>query len=245
MKGDAMKKLLIFILSFLAQWFAGAAYADTSQMIREYSNHHMADQPGSTILLKGNPQQINTFSKWLDQIVEVPKGLHSLKKIANSGHQLTIQHSTHALLSAGRTVAPMSLDLINGKGASVQILFNADIPDHGSHMVRDGKRQLIEYTAVQNLYHELAHAMHMMNGTWRYFKSEQQAIEEENIFRKELALIQGKTPVYRFFKTGVLISDVANTINISERVDQTLLKGHSSKILPNSASSAGIKLPNR
>ena len=48
-------------------------------------------------------------------------------------------------------------------------------------------KQLIEYTAIQNLYHELAHAKHMMAGTWRYFDSERQAIEEENIFRRELA----------------------------------------------------------
>jgi hypothetical protein len=34
---------------------------------------------------------------------------------------------------------------------------------------------LIEYTAIQNLYHELAHAMHMMKGSWCYFASEKQA----------------------------------------------------------------------
>lgn len=51
-------------------------------------------------------------------------------------------------------------------------------------MVFNGRRELIQYTAVENLFHELAHARHKMNGTWRYFDSEKQAIEEENVFRR-------------------------------------------------------------
>jgi hypothetical protein len=86
--------------------------------------------------------------------------------------------------------------------------------DIGTHMVYNGKKELIEYTAVQNLYHELAHAMHMMNGTWRYFASERQAIEEENIFRRQLAKIQGRTPTQRFRKSGVLISEVEATADL-------------------------------
>ena len=35
----------------------------------------------------------------------------------------------------------------------------------GSHMVYNAARKPIEFSAIQNLYHELAHAMHMMNGT--------------------------------------------------------------------------------
>jgi hypothetical protein len=50
--------------------------------------------------------------------------------------------------------------------------------------------------------------MHMMNGTWRYFASERQAIEEENIFRRQLAEMQGRKPSQRFRKSGVPISDV-------------------------------------
>ena len=88
---------------------------------------------------------------------------------------------------SGRTSAPASGNLINGKGESVDIHFNAEIPDQGSHRVLDNSQNPIEYTAAQNLYHELAHALHMMKGTWRYFKSEHQAIEEENVFRQQLA----------------------------------------------------------
>lgn len=48
----------------------------------------------------------------------------------------------------------------------------------------------------------------MMNGTWRYFASERQAIEEENIFRRQLAEMQGRLPTQRFRKSGVPISEV-------------------------------------
>ncbi len=144
---------------------------------------------------------------WLDQIAQVDKGRQTLLAIILSGHQLTIKHSAIATLSAGRTIAPMTDDLINGKGASVTIIFDMNIPDSGSHQVYDDNIRLIEFNAIQNLYHELAHAMHQMNGTWRYFASEKQAIEEENIFRRELAISKGKTPKLRYGKFGVLIEN--------------------------------------
>ena len=55
----------------------------------------------------------------------------------------------------------------------------------------DAQQQRIEFTAVQNLFHELAHARHFTNGTWEYADSEGQAIEEENIFRAQLGAKRG------------------------------------------------------
>ena len=104
----------------------------------------------------------------------------------------------------------MTFNIINGVGESVEILFDARTKDSGSHMVYNAKRELIEYLAIQNLYHELAHAMHMMNGTWRYFDSESQAIEEENIFRRQLAEKQRRVPTQRFLIDGILIRNIAN-----------------------------------
>lgn len=75
---------------------------------------------------------------------------------------------------------------------------------------------MIEYATVQNPYHILAHAMHMMAGTWRYFASERQAIEEENVFRKEPAARQGKPSAKRFWKTGVPASSVDKVFVTSE-----------------------------
>jgi hypothetical protein len=142
----------------------------------------------------------------------VPQGFLTLQKIDDSNHDLIIQHSDIARISAGRTRGPMTMNLINGVGESVQIIFDANMDDRGTHMVFDKKRELIEYTAVQNLYHELAHAMHMMNGTWLYFASERQAIKEENLFRLQLAEIQGRMATQRFRKNGVPISDIEHSV---------------------------------
>jgi hypothetical protein len=65
---------------------------------------------------------------------------------------------------------------------------------------------------VENLFHELAHARHKMNGTWRYFDSERQAIEEENIFRRQSAQMNGSPVTERVWKTGVPIESVASAV---------------------------------
>jgi hypothetical protein len=49
-----------------------------------------------------------------------------------------------------------------------------------------------------------------MNGTWRYFDSESQAIEEENVFRRQLAEMNGSQVTERVWETGVPIESVAS-----------------------------------
>lgn len=160
---------------------------------------------GLNISLQGTPPQIKKMRRWMAQIVGVPKGLATLQHIEASGHKLMIFHSRHAMISSGRASAPLSANLTNGRSESVDIYFNFNIPDDGSHRVFDTRRSPIEYTAIQNLYHELAHAMHMMNGTWRYAKSELQAIEEENIFRHQLARLNQSPFFERVYVSGIPI----------------------------------------
>ena len=74
-----------------------------------------------------------------------------------------------------------------------EILFEARIPDQGSHRVCGADRQPIEFTAVQHLFHELCHARHLANGAWRYFDSEGQAIEDKNRFRKGYGRLKGES----------------------------------------------------
>jgi len=162
---------------------------------RNYLNTSKSLIPGYALILEGSPQQIMRISGWLDEIAGIPIGRATLDAILESGNQLTIRHSAWALQASGRTLAPVSDDLTNGRGADVEILFDARIPEHGSHAVFDAKRHAIEFTAVQNLFHELAHAKHLGNGTWRYFDSEGQAIEEENIFRTQYSEAHGLKPV--------------------------------------------------
>ena len=71
-----------------------------------------------------------------------------------------------ALTAAGRTLAPVSRHLTNGRGEDVMILFDTRIPEQGSHHVFDSRGEPLAFTAVQNLFHELAHARHQTDGTW-------------------------------------------------------------------------------
>jgi len=131
-------------------------------------------------------QAIKLF-RWLDLISLTDSGKNTLMSINQSGHQLVIFHSDSALLSAGVTGAPLSSNLTNGNGESVYIKFYLDMEFQGSNCVMGKSGQYIKFSAIANLFHELAHAKHKMNGTWLYFDSEGQAIREENTFRQEWA----------------------------------------------------------
>ena len=158
--------------------------------------------------LQGDARQQRQLNRWLMEIAQIPVGFSTLAAISRSHHQLTIKHSAAARLSAGRTIAPMTNDLINGIGANVTILFDMDMEDQGTHRVYGVADQLIEFTAIQNLFHELVHAKHQMRGTWRYFASERQAIEEENDFRRQLALHHNQPLQLRYRQAGVPIDQV-------------------------------------
>jgi hypothetical protein len=149
------------------------------------------------------------MTRWLNDIAVVSKGYKTLKAIEKSGHTLTIKHSVAARLSSGRTIAPMTRNLTNGVGDDILIIFDADMEDRGTHRVFSAANELIEFNAIQNLFHELAHAMHQMQGTWRYFASEEQAIEEENEFRIDLAKINGEKPRLRYRTRGVAIKSIS------------------------------------
>ena len=168
-----------------------APQAGDKQVRRNYRNTGKYLISSYALVLEGSPRQIIRMSRWLDEIVSIPIGRQTLEAILDSGNQLTLRHSEWALHASGRTLAPVSDRLTNGRGADVEILFDARIPEQGSHFVFDAKRNAIEFTAVQNLFHELVHAKHLANGTWRYFDSEGQAIEEENIFRRQHSEGQG------------------------------------------------------
>lgn len=123
--------------------------------------------------------------RWLDLIKLTTIGKATLSNIENTPHQLIFYHSDHALNSAGTTGAPLTRNLTNGNGEDAYIKFYFDMTFSGSNCVLGQNGQYIEYTALQNLFHELSHARHKMNGTWLYFDSEGQAIREENQFRYE------------------------------------------------------------
>ena len=205
-----MRRYLVLI-AVIGLFASPSALAFGIGLVPLHSTDEQINSPyGKNITLHGTPEQIKNLRKWIRQIAAIPKGLDTLIQIQQSGHKLFIFHSVYSMVSSGRTSAPVSQNLINGNGESVDIHFNATIPDQGSHRVLDNSRQPIEYTAAQNLYHELAHALHMMKGTWLYFKSEQQAIEEENIFRQQLAEIQNQPFHERVYVSGLPICPEAD-----------------------------------
>lgn len=141
--------------------------------------------------------RVNTFDQavkiyeWLDIVALSDIGKRTLQVINSSRNRLLIYHSTAALYSAGTTSASMTSNLTNGVGEDASIAFYADMDHLGTNCVLGQQQKYIEFTAAQNLFHELSHARHYMEGTWLYSDSEAQAIREENIFRREMAHYQG------------------------------------------------------
>lgn len=185
-----VQQLVLFLL-IVAYAFIFNSSSVTANQNLETSNTVNKEKyfysPNIIVSVDNFPQAIKLF-KWLDLIQLTESGKKTLESIDSSGHQLFISHSKAALLSAGVTGAPLSSNLTNGVGESVYIKFYLDMEFHGSNCVMSKSGKYIKFSAVENLFHELVHAKHKMNGTWLYFDSEGQAIREENQFRKEWSL---------------------------------------------------------
>lgn len=175
---------------------------------RYYTNKSLSNSFVTNVKLQGSIIHIAKFKYWLNKISTVPIGKETLSTIINSQNSLKVISTTDARYSAGRTIAPMTEKLINGIGDDVEIWFDGSITEAGSHLVYNSKKELIEFTAIVNLFHELVHAKHKMKGTWLYFDSEGQAIREENIFRAQYNFQTGKPPNERSYVTGVPIESV-------------------------------------
>lgn len=167
--------------------------ADNERVRRNYRHNSRFLHSSYAILIDGTPVQIKRIAGWLDRIYAVPLGKRTINSIMSSRNHVVIRHSPWALHAAGRTSAPVSSHLTDGIGEDALVLFDSRIPDSGSHNVFNRHREPIEFNAMHNLFHELVHARHLVNGTWRYFDSEGQAIEEENRFRVQLDEIRGNS----------------------------------------------------
>lgn len=176
---------ILFLLTILI--FAPNLTANIGKETSTRPNTEKYYYSESIVIEVKNFQQAVKLFRWLDLIKLTQVGAATFKSIENSGHQLLIYHSDSALLSAGVTGATLSRNLTNGVGENAYIKFFLDMENHGSNCVLGKNGDYILYSAVHNLFHELIHARHKMNGTWLYFDSEGQAIREENKFRKDWA----------------------------------------------------------
>lgn len=200
--------LLTVLITLLL--LTGVPVCSSEQVVRQYTSDSLGNNFYTNIELHGELIHITKFKYWLNEISTIPIGKETLGAIVNSGHILTVINDKNARFSAGRTRAPMTGDLINGKGASVEILFDGEVSEAGSHMVYNNSNELVEYTAIINFFHELVHAKHKMLGSWRYFDSEGQAIEEENIFRQQYGKKQQRVIGERVQVSGVPIETVSH-----------------------------------
>lgn len=105
------------------------------QITRFYSNQEISKDFCTNIQLKGSLLHVAKFKFWIYEIDRVPLGRSTLQEIVSSGHTLRIVYAEYARRSARRTLAPMTENLINGRGESVEILFDTRVTESGSHLV--------------------------------------------------------------------------------------------------------------
>lgn len=132
------------------------------------------------------------MSRWLAEIHSTPIGRRLFDDILSARHKLVIRHDPSSCLAAGWTWGRAGSSLWNGVGTEALIAFDFESPESGTHWAFGTDGNLIEFTAIQNVFHELVHAKHYMRGTFQPTRGEQQAIIEENLFRREYALAKGQ-----------------------------------------------------
>jgi|GEM_PF-2599859 len=137
------------------------------------------------ITFEGEEKKLDLVARRIEVILANPLGRKLFQDMKACAHRLRIFDDKSALGGAAFTAAEKTTyDVyIPGKGADVYIRARMDIPETGSHLVTDADSNHFPFTAIENLFHELVHAKHMMCGTLAQ-NAEAQAIAEENAFRR-------------------------------------------------------------
>lgn len=151
----------------------------------------------NVVFCGAKPQREQLF-RWLGLIAQTKVGKQFLEEIGAAKSCLLIVHDDHylTLSVAGRTQFEATSAVTDGRGSDAVILFNFSIPDEGAHLVWGSNHEMIAFDADTNLFHELAHAKHVMNGTF-VNKYEVQAISDENQYRRERAELDQQALVLR------------------------------------------------
>jgi hypothetical protein len=143
------------------------------------------------IVIDAPPAEKLRIVQLLKETAKTKVGFTMLEEIYKTKHVLIIRHEPHALGSAGRTFLEMSSNLSNGIGASALIEMHFGIPDTGSHLVLEcsaKNEETTSFTLLMNFIHELRHARDGMTGKFLGHRSEKDAVESENLLRKELSI---------------------------------------------------------
>lgn len=173
-----------FIIFFFCSVVKGSNFTD--DVIR-ISNQ--CDQVLNIFTFCGSDNHRKKFIFYVSEITKTKIGIETYSALLESQKKIVVLHSKYAVNSAGKTLAELTRNLVNGVGTDVVIEMNFDVPKSGSHMVVSTLGDLIPFTFTQNLMHELAHARYKATGFWQWTNSEAQAIVDENKFRYEESLI--------------------------------------------------------
>ncbi|MCR9203955.1 MAG: type III secretion system effector protein [Halobacteriovoraceae bacterium] len=136
------------------------------------------------VKIKSDKKKLNKMINTIMEIQSYPLGKKLFEDMAFCQKELLIYDDKHSVGGGGYTGALQPGERIfNGEGSDAYIRFRFDQPDKGSHIVGTVDSKTIPFTYIDNIYHELVHAKHLMCGTMAEFTSEAQAIAEENEFR--------------------------------------------------------------
>ena len=159
------------------------------QFQKEWETSQSFDQllkayPFTTI--RGSKMNSDRMLHFISKIIAHPLGKKLFEDMKACNKTLLIYDDKHALSGGGYTAAvETTSDIFKpGKGAKAYIRFRFDQPTNGAHIVQSD-HGTIPFTYLDNIFHELVHAKHIMCGTMSFSGAEAQAIAEENEFRRQ------------------------------------------------------------
>lgn len=139
------------------------------------------------LTLQSSTDVLDQIMERIQTIKKYPHGKSLFEDMARCQNTLLIIHDKSSINAGGYASAiRTTTDIFRpGVGADARIRFRFDMPDYGTHLVTSVNNEMIPFTALDILFHEMVHAKHIMCGTFSRGDAERQAIEEENLFRAE------------------------------------------------------------
>lgn len=174
------------LLEVFGEYFGSHPELSQVDFVSELKKEESVEQYfNDQILVRGAPHKLKRMMEVLEKISSYPLGKKLYQDMKTCGHGLLIYDDKHALGGGGYTAAVIATSgIFEGRGTDAYIRFRFDQPLEGAHKVRT-KEGFIPFTYIDNMFHELVHAKHIMCGTMSKTGAEAQAIAEENDFRKE------------------------------------------------------------
>lgn len=182
---EELYKILSHIYQFHDESGPIPAVAEFLDQKREEAVIEIQHPNHAFLTIKGSERKVARLMSVLEEIEQNMLGKNLFNNIKECGNSLLI-YDDKSSLSGGGYAGPVKTSsriFTPGQGESAFIRFRFDQPLTGSHIVQ-AKPGVIPFTYIDNLFHELVHAKHLMCGTFSPRAAETQAIIEENEFRR-------------------------------------------------------------